>query len=166
MDHIEVKFKLLSLDARLPELGTEGAAAYDLFSSKSMIVSKGSTIIPVDIAIEMPRTIKANVRARSGNSLKGIEGFDFVVDHNGEVVVSGTPNRFDADVVLGLIDSDYRGAIGVIVKSNEDRSFIIPQGARIAQLEFSFVPPINLKQVAELSETERGEGGFGHTGTN
>jgi len=64
----------------------------------------------------------------------------------------------------GTIDSDYRGPLGVILANLGPEAFTIRDGDRIAQIVFSRVPRVELEERAELSETRRGEGGFGHTG--
>lgn len=160
-----VKFKKLSSNAIMPTKATEGSAAYDLYCPCDYVLTKGRQIINMHFAIEMPSTLKANIRARSGFSAKGFEAYKFIQDTNENFVVEKTPIRVDADSILGLADSDYRGAIGVIVKYNSDESVIIKKDTRIAQMEFAFVPDVDLIEADELSDTDRGEGGFGHTGT-
>ena len=71
--------------------------------------------------------------------------------------------RFDADVLYGLVDPDYRGEVGVIVK-NYDRPFALKAGSRIAQAVISEIPQVTFEEVDELTATERGTQGFGHTG--
>ena len=66
-------------------------------------------------------------------------------------------------MLVGKIDSDYRGEVGVIIKSDDDKEFVIKAGTRIAQMTFYNVPETVLTEVEELTETER-EGGFGSTG--
>lgn len=161
---MEVKFKKLRETAIMPTKSTAKAAAFDVYTSEMAIISKGRNILPTGFAIQMPSHIKANVRSRSGMSLKGFEGYSYVTDANGAVVRDNDTSRFDADVILGLVDADYTGEVGVIVKSDDDRDFIIPAGMRVAQLEFAVVPNITMIEVGELDETERGNNGFGHTG--
>lgn len=76
--------------------------------------------------------------------------------------------RIDADILLGLIDSDFRNRIGAILKVNEDLSFykrvFIPKGERIAQLQFSYVPDVQLVQTENIDMSADRGGGFGHTG--
>ena len=76
-----------------------------------------------------------------------------------------TPKRFDADVILGTVDESYRGIVGVIIKSYESEPFIIKAGTKIAQMVIEHYCNESFEIVSELSETARGEGGFGHTGT-
>ena len=70
--------------------------------------------------------------------------------------------RHDADVITGLIDSPFRGEVGVIIRSEED--FIISKGTRLAQMQFVEVPDIDFVEVNELSDSERGVGGYGSSG--
>ena len=76
--------------------------------------------------------------------------------------------RIDADVIVGLVDEDYRGNVGVIIKSNFKpliRRAIIPKGTRIAQMRIVRVPDTELKDVVRLDMTKNRGGGYGHTGT-
>lgn len=155
MEKIKIKFKKLSKDAIVPTKATEGSAGYDLYLLEDTIVEHGRKILPTGIAIEMPSNIKADVRPRSGFSAKGMEG---------AYVETSIVSRFDADVILGTVDSDYRNGIGVIVRNN-GIDFKVEKGTRIAQLVFSFVPDTELVEVNELTDTKRGKGGFGHTGS-
>ena len=80
--------------------------------------------------------------------------------------------RVDGDVLRGLVDSGYRGNVGVILNIhslgaiiyNEEYCHILKKGTRIAQMQIVEVPQVELVEVEELSDTDRGEGGFGHTG--
>lgn len=149
---MKVKIKKLSEDAYIPTKATEGAGAYDLYCPRETKVSPNMrTLIPLDIAIEIPKGYVADIRSRSGYSLKGF------ADKYGK--------RHNADVLLGTIDSDYRGCIGVIVlTNNEYQSFYVGKGQRIAQLLVHKAEEVDFLQADELSETERGCGGFSHTG--
>ena len=91
----------------------------------------------------MPEGVEAQVRPRSGLALK----------HG--VTVLNSP---------GTIDSDYRGEVGVILINLGDEPFVLHRGDRIAQLVFGRVLDVRLKEVERLGFTERGGGGFGHTG--
>lgn len=147
---MEIKVKKLSEDAIIPRKATEGAAAYDLYVPRETVINKRRQIIPLDIAMSIPYGYEVKIEPRSGFASKGIEA------RNGE--------RKDADVLVGKIDSDYRGCIGVIIKSNESYPFIIGKGTRIAQMTIYKVEDADFVTVDELDETDRGEGGFGHTG--
>ncbi len=87
--------------------------------------------------------MEGQVRARSGLALR-----------HGIAVLNGP----------GTIDSDYRGPLGVILANLGSATFRIEDGDRIAQIVFARVPLVELREETELGETDRGEGGFGHTG--
>lgn len=149
-----IKIKRLTENAVIPTKATDGAAAYDVYAPLTILVKSGRQVIDLGFAIELPEGYEAKIEPRSGYSSKGFAG---VIDYT-----SDTERRFDCDVLQGKIDSDYRASVGVIL-CNRDRNFYIRKGQRIAQLTIykvenaEFVP-------GELSDTDRGQGGFGHTG--
>lgn len=145
----QVKFVKLRRDAVLPEKKTDGAAGYDLYVPDNTLIRKGRNLIKLGIAIQMPSNMKAIIKPRSGFSLKGIIGVD--------------GKYHDADVLDGVIDCDYTGCIGVIVKSFEKEPFYIAAKERIAQLLFSNYIEVEFAEVESLDSTDRGDGGFGHT---
>lgn len=150
-----MKIKFLSDGAKMPTKADAGAAGYDLYVPKDTVLIPGRNIIPLDFAIQLDHGYEATIRPRSGFSAKGFEC----------VPVNKTyTTRIDADVILGTIDETYRGNVGVIVKNNSSSEYIIPKGSRIAQMVISKCYMDELEQADELSETERGEQGFGHTG--
>ena len=177
MNTLIPKIKRLSEAAILPKRATEGAVAYDVFVPEDTVVKKGRQVIPLGFAIELPNcNYEAKIEPRSGFSSKGMEGYShrIVYEHvldtrlvGGESkkkeYIAAQPDRFNADVLVGKIDSDYRGEVGVIIKSDDDKEFVIKAGTRIAQMTFYNVPETVLTEVEELTETER-EGGFGSTG--
>ena len=131
-------------DSKMPEMATPGAAGYDLCASKALIIKSGEfEKVPTGIRISMPLGLEAQVRPRSGLAAK----------HG--VTVLNAP---------GTIDSDYRGEICVILINHGKKDFQIEPGMRIAQMVFSKVIQVDFKQVEQLDETARGEGGFGSTG--
>lgn len=144
-----IRIKRLSEDALLPVRATDGAACFDLYTPREFAIQKGRNVIPLDLSIELPAGTYADIRPRSGFSAKGFED------------VTGC--RRDADVLLGTIDEDFRGNMGVIVKSED--YFVIAKGTRVAQMLITKHLPCVLVEVTELSSTDRGESGFGSTGT-
>lgn len=128
----------------IPEYATPLSAGVDLRSSIYVLVDAfDSAIIPTGLHIELPEGYEAQVRPRSGLALKH------------QITVLNSP---------GTIDADYRGEIGVILINHSDTPFAIEPGDRIAQLVFSKYERAEFVEVKELSKTERGERGFGHTG--
>ena len=144
----KIRIKRLSDDALIPVRATEGAACFDLYTPREFAVQKGRNIIPLDLSIELPAGTYAEIRPRSGFSAKGFED------------VHGC--RRDADVLHGVVDEDFRGNIGVIVRSED--YFVIAKGTRVAQMLIGGYIPCEFEEVDDLSSTDRGEGGFGSTG--
>lgn len=147
---MKVRIKKLTENAVIPSKSTSGAAAYDVKIPSDMIIRQGRQVLPLDIAIELPYGYEAKIEPRSGFSSKGME------DYRGE--------RKDADVLVGKIDSDYRGNVGVIIKSDEAYPFQLPKGMRIAQMTIYKVEDAEFEEADELSETDRGTGGYGSSG--
>ncbi len=100
-------------------------------------------LVPTGLSIALPEGYEAQVRPRSGLALK--KG----------ITVLNSP---------GTIDADYRGEIGVILVNLSDTDFVIEDGERIAQMVVARYEQVEWEAVETLSETERGEGGFGHSG--
>ena len=146
---MKIRFKKLTPTAIVPTKATDGSAAYDLYVESDTLVLQGRSLIPTAIAIELPDGYVADVRPRSGYSLKGFVGNDSA--------------RLNCDVLLGTIDSDYRGGIGIIVKNN-DIPFKVKAGQRIAQLLIHKCEEVEFEEVTELSQSKRNEGGFSSTG--
>lgn len=144
-----IRIKKLSEDALIPVKATDGAACFDLYIPKDTPIHKGRNVIPLDIAIELPAWTYAEIRPRSGFSAKGMEDI--------------TGCRRDADVLLGTIDADYRGNVGVIVRSED--FFVLAKGTRVAQMMIADYHPCTLVDVEHLSDTDRDCNGFGSTGT-
>jgi dUTP pyrophosphatase len=134
-------------DLALPRYETEHAAGLDLSACipADITLAPGKrALIPTGFAIALPAGYEAQVRPRSGLAAK----------HG--VTVLNSP---------GTIDADYRGELGVILINHGDVAFTVSRGMRIAQLVIAAVAQAVLAEVAELSATERGAGGFGSTGT-
>lgn len=131
----------------LPHYETVASAGMDLranLSESRTLKPLERTIVGTGLFIELPIGIEAQVRPRSGLAAK--KG----------ITVLNAP---------GTIDADYRGEIGVILVNLSNEDFIINNGERIAQLVIAKHERAEWDSVQELSETERGEGGFGSTGT-
>ncbi len=138
-----LKVKKLKEDAKLPVYSTEGSAGLDLFSAEEVEIQPGQwKLVGTGISIELPDNFEAQVRPRSGLALKGI-------------TVLNTP---------GTIDPDYRGEVKVILFNVSDQNFKVEKGMKIAQLVISKFERVKVEVVDSLSNTKRGEGGFGSTG--
>lgn len=145
---IDVKLCYLPGNEDLPKPTqmSMGASGFDLRAAvpEATTIEPGKwKLIPTGLSISMPVGLEAQVRPRSGLALK----------HG--ITVLNTP---------GTIDSDYRGEIGVILLNLGEQTFKVERGERIAQLVFQQVSPVQLEVVQELDATDRGSGGFGHTG--
>lgn len=130
----------------LPAYQTLGSAGMDLQSSAKtdLVIEPGKTaLIPTGLFIELPEHLEAQIRPRSGLAFK----------HG--ITVLNAP---------GTIDSDYRGEIKVLLINHSQNRFTIQHGDRIAQMVISQVCKVEWKPEQTLSQTDRGAGGYGHTG--
>ncbi len=131
---------------KLPEYETKGSAGVDLqayVENPVVLKPMERALVPTGIFIEIPEGYEAQIRARSGLAIK-----------YGISLVNG----------IGTIDSDYRGEIKVILINLGEKEFIINSGDRIAQMVFIKHEQADFELTEELNDTERGAGGFGHTG--
>ena len=158
---MKVKFLDLTGKAVLPKRATEKAAGYDLSIPRDTIIEYGRQVIKLEFAIQMPDNLQAHIEPRSGFSAKGFEGFLL----NEEGNPHGLPQRFDCEVLRGKVDPDYTGSVGVIVHSRNPEPFFVKKGTRVAQMSFSQFEVVDFDIVDKLDETERGDGGWGHSGT-
>ena len=141
-----IELKLVTKSGNIPAYETEGSAGMDLKAvlNEPVILAPGERrLIPTGLFIELPQGYEAQVRARSGLAIK-----------HGITLIN----------CVGTIDSDYRGEIQVPLVNLGQEDFEIKNGERIAQMVIAKYEQISWKITDELSETERGAGGFGHTG--
>lgn len=135
----------------LPRYETEGAAGFDLRANlpapdraKGLILAPmARALVPTGLRVAVPAGYELQIRARSGLAL-----------NHGICLANG----------IGTVDSDYRGPLGVILINLGDAPFVIAHGARIAQGVLASVAQAQIVAVAQLSDTARGQGGFGSTG--
>jgi len=143
----KVKVRIINQSSNpLPEYATEGSAGMDLRANIEKPVTlqpMERMLIPTGLFIELPDNYEAQVRPRSGLAIK----------HG--LTCLNTP---------GTIDSDYRGEIKVIIINLSQEPHTIQHGDRIAQMVLAKVEKIKWKAVDKIQSTDRGEGGFGHTG--
>lgn len=150
---MRVKILRLRPLVRIPMKATSGAAAYDISLPDDVKLKPGRQRIPLGFALEIPKGYEAKIEPRSGNSVNGLAAKR-----------ADTIRHIDADVLVGKIDSDYRGEINVIINSHETLNHTLIAGQRIAQLTFYKVKDVRFVDSISLSDTKRGDGGFGHTG--
>lgn len=132
----------------LPKYATALSAGVDLYANNEVPIELGPLdrhLIPTGIYIELPPGYEAQIRPRSGLAIKHGIG------------LLNSP---------GTIDADYRGEIKIIVVNLSNQSFTINKGARIAQMVIAKHEQVKWEEVEVLSSTQRGSGGFGHTGKN
>lgn len=146
---MQVKIKRVRESAKefeLPHYKTHGSAGMDVTADieNELVIKPGAVeLIPTGFAIAVPDGYECQVRSRSGLALK-----------NG-IFCLNSP---------GTIDSDYRGEVKVILANFSKEDFVVKRGERIAQLVIAQYTHIHWKEVEELEDTDRGEGGFGSTG--
>ena len=143
---VKILVKKFEKNIKLPIYKTFGSSGMDLTANlkKKIIIKPGKiSLIPIGIALVIPKKYEIQIRPRSGLAAKkGIS-------------VLNTP---------GTIDSDYRGEIKVILINLGKKPFIVKSGDRIAQMVLSPVIKAKLREIKKLPKTKRGKGGFGSTG--
>ena len=130
----------------LPEYALVGDSGMDLRSDEDDIVillPGERTLIKTGLFVQLPDGYEFQIRPKSGMALKY------------GITVLNTP---------GSIDANYRGEIGVILHNASDRDYAISPGDKVAQMVLQKVPKVEWEEVEKLSETNRGDGGYGHTG--
>ena len=151
-DHMKIEFKFVNKsDNQDPEYATDGSSGFDLRANLGKPVTLGvgeRALIPTGLHFQIPPNFEIQVRPRSGLAYK--KG----------ITVLNSP---------GTVDADYRGDIGVILINHGQEEFVVVHGERIAQAVIATVMSkaiVNLNSVESIDDdTERGAGGFGHTGT-
>ena len=141
---LPLKVKRLVEHAILPVKGSEHAAGYDLYTSNTediVIPGGGKALIPTGCSFSIPHGNYGRIAPRSGLAWKK-----------------------HLDVGAGVIDSDYRGEVRVVIFNLSQEAYTVTQGERIAQMIIEKVVPTDLVEVDDLEETIRGKGGFGSTG--
>lgn len=147
---MQINIKRLNDNAKLPTRGSEYAAGYDLYANleSDTGIMPGQTVkIPTGIAIEIPEGYFGAIYARSGLATK---------------------QKIRPGNCVGVIDSDYRGEVIVALHHDSDggdEPYIVANGERIAQLVIQPYLNVEFNEVNDLSDTVRGSGGFGSTGT-
>ena len=143
---MEVKIKKVTETAILPTKGTEGSAGYDLYvdsDEEIMIHPHRTEMLQTNIAFEIPKGYFGAVYARSGVSTK---------------------RGLRPATCVSVIDSDYRGSVGVPIHNDTDGIRFVDAHERVAQIVITPIPEVELVLVDELSDTGRGTGGFGSSG--
>lgn len=136
-----MKVQLLSETAKCPIRGDDGAAGYDLYASEALSLSPWSrSLIKTDVALEMPSHVYGRIAPRSSMGVKGL------------------------DIGAGVVDPSYRGEIKVVLINSTNNFFDVKIGDRVAQIIFTPFHTFDIEIASTLSETTRGQAGFGSTG--
>ena len=138
---MNIKFKRLTTDAKIPLRATAGSAGFDVFSNGNYVINPSvRCLLDTGIAMAMPQGYWCEIKPRSGLAAK-----------------------HGLDVLAGVVDSDYRGEIKVSLINHGENQVEIKKGDRIAQLVIQRYES-DWMEVSEFDDTERGTGGFGSTG--
>ena len=143
----KIQIKKLSRSVLTPAYETAGSSGMDVaaYINNNIVINPGEkALVPTGFSIAIPKGYEVQIRPRSGLAAKK------------NITVLNTP---------GTIDADYRGEIKVILINLGKEKFVVENGDRIAQMIVCPVVKAKLEEVNELSDTERGSGGFGSTGT-
>ena len=133
---------LVGSGGALPEYGSQGAAGADLRASEAVVIAPGGrAAVPTGVRLEIPPGHAGLVWPRSGLAV-----------------------RHGIDTLAGVIDSDYRGEVRVVLVNHGQQPFTIEPGDRIAQLLVQRVERVDFRAAPAVAETDRGSGGFGSTG--
>ncbi len=142
-----MKLKIVSESGRVPSYETKGSSGFDIpayLPDGPVVLGPGERkLVPTGVYMEIPEGFEVQIRARSGLAIR-----------NGIGLVNG----------IGTIDSDYRGEIRPPLINLGTEDFIIQDGDRICQAIVVKVEQVDIELADALTDTERGEGGFGHTG--
>ena len=139
-----LRVKLINDTARLPCRGSDQAAGYDLYATEGCAILPGRrAVIPTGICVGLPEGTYGRIAPRSGLAVKhGIQ------------------------IGAGVVDRDYTGELKVVIFNHDRNTYVVRPGYRIAQLILEQCVTPDVVEVNDLMETERGQGGFGSTGSN
>ncbi len=138
----KIFFQKLSENATLPTRGTKESIGLDLYSAHDLVINPGKyQLVKTGLALAVPAGYYGRIAARSGLAVK-----------------------FGIDTLAGVVDSDYRGELGVVLINHGSQDFIINVGDRIAQLIIEAVAFLEPEWNNDLSDSARGQNGFGSTG--
>lgn len=138
MDQVKIR---LGPNGKVPNSGSEENAGYDIYSAQAVEIRPGQTVkVCTDLYMAIPKGYYGKLESRSGMASKGVI------------------------TVGGVIDSNYRGEIGVCLLNTSDKVYNVEKGDRITQMIFHVSLKPEMKVVDSLDETDRGAGGFGSSG--
>ena len=151
---LEVKVKILSPNAVVPKYAHATDTGFDLYTSEDLVLDPKCTgIAKTGLAFELPEGWGIMLRNRSGITVNGCPA-----------ITLNNSKNVPVTVFIGTLDEDYRGEIGIMVRNDSEQSILIPAGTKLAQGVLEKVYQATFTLVEELSNTTRGQGGFGSTG--
>ena len=151
---LDVKVKILSPNAVVPKYAHATDTGFDLYTSEDLVLDPKCTgIAKTGLAFELPEGWGIMLRNRSGITVNGCPA-----------ITLNNSKNVPVTVFIGTLDEDYRGEIGIMVRNDSEQSILIPAGTKLAQGVLEKVYQATFTLVEELSNTTRGQGGFGSTG--
>ena len=153
---MKLLIKTIHEDAIMPHYAKEGDCGLDLFTVEDTTIEPfAAKAIKTGLTIALPQGTEGQIRPRSGNSLKGVP---CIVDEEDCV------SNMYIQVIIGTVDEQYRGEIGIITFNPYNIPLTVPKGTKLAQMVINKVERPSIEIVDELDETDRGTNGFGSTG--
>ncbi len=139
-----IKFKKVSPDAIIPNYAHKEDAGMDIYSNEDKVIkSKSWELIKTGFSMELPTGYEAQIRSKSGLSLKS------------GIIVLNSP---------GTIDENYRGEVGIILMNVSDKDYNVEKNQKVAQMVINKVEHFEIIETEEISDSSRGDGAFGSTG--
>ena len=148
---MNIKVKRVHHNAVMPRFAHSTDTGFDLFTVEDIkIYANQKTVVRTGLIFDLPKGYGIEVRNKSGITVKGVPN---LLGENADIIV-----------YIGTIDQAYRGEVGIMVRNISDETIVIPAGTKLAQGILEKVHQCTFEEVEEVSETDRGEGGFGSTG--
>lgn len=165
---IKIKVERTHEGAIIPEFAHPTDSGFDLFTCENTEIQAGKTVIvPTGLKFEIPKGWGIQIKNKSGITVKGVPVYtEEYFSNTSEVKLINEGRRADITVFEGTIDMDYRGNIGIMVRNNSEHKITIPAQTKIAQGVLRQVLYCEFEEVDTVdTNTTRGEGGYGSTGT-
>ena len=148
---MNIRVKKIHENAVIPQFAHATDTGFDLFTVENTIIQANKkSIVRTGLIFDLPYGWGIQVRNKSGITVKGVPN---LLGYNADITV-----------YIGTIDSAYRGELGIMVKNETEETIVIPSGTKLAQGILEKVYQCTFTEIEEVSETDRGNGGFGSTG--
>lgn len=148
---MNIGIKKIHENAVIPKFAHATDTGFDLFTVENTIIQANKkSIVRTGLIFDLPYGWGIQVRNKSGITVKGVPN---LLGYNADITV-----------YIGTIDSAYRGELGIMVKNETEETIVIPSGTKLAQGVLEKVYQCTFEEIEEVSETDRGNGGFGSTG--